>query len=207
MSERVVKPAGIILAAGQSSRFGADKLLHELTIAGKSRSLIQHTVLSWLSVFDEINVVVQLDSPCLQYSIQTLEIADNKQIKLVPCRDADLGMAHSLRAGIKATDNAEGWIIGLADMPLIPTSVLSQAYHNIRLGASITAPFFKGRRGHPVGLSRCYRDELLALRGDTGAKSLLQREVENIVEIEAEHQGVLADIDELKDVHVIEHLG
>lgn len=196
--------AGVILAAGKASRFGSDKLLYELTLAGERRPLIQHALLPWLSVFEEISVVIRPDARRLQQALLDFAILHHKTIHLIECKKAALGMGHSLRAAIEATPEAVGWIIGLADMPLIPVSVLKKIYQNLILGGHITAPYFEGRRGHPVGLSYSYKDELLALKGDSGAKRVLQRDVEKIQKFESNHSGILMDIDYEHDVSQIE---
>lgn len=196
---------GIILAAGKSTRFGSDKLLYELNIAGNRQPLIQHALLPWFSVFDELSVVIRAtDNQILKRTILEFAEVQHKTINVIECKSAALGMGHSLSAGIKFNHGAEGWVIGLADMPFIPSDVLTELYQNLREGADITAPYFRGQRGHPVGFNSRYRDELLALVGDSGAKKLLERDIENIQKIETEQQGVLADIDCMNDLSVIE---
>lgn len=198
------KISGILLAAGKSSRFGPDKLLYELTIAGIRQPLIQHTLSAWISAFDTLSVVIRTDTPLLRQTIQNVAEFHNTEINVIECQTATLGMGHSLSAAIAANVNADGWVIGLADMPLIPRSVLTQVHQNLILGADITAPYFEHRRGHPVGFKACYKDELLALKGDSGAKKLLERDIEKIHKIKTDYQGVLADIDYVNDVNMIE---
>lgn len=207
MNQQLTAPTGILLAAGQSSRFGSDKLLYELTIAGKSQPLILHTLQLWFSVFEEICVVIRPDNQLLQNVVLSWVDQQHKKLNLIECQQAALGMGHSLNAAISATSEADGWVIGLADMPLIPRRVLHQICQNLKQGADITAPYNDERRGHPVGFNCFYKDELLALEGDTGAKNLLQRETGKIHKIETDDKGVLVDIDSIVDVNNIERLG
>jgi molybdenum cofactor cytidylyltransferase len=200
-------PTGIILAAGQSSRFGADKLLHELTIANKRQLLIQHTLQLWCSVFDELCIVIRPDNLLLKEAIISWSDQQHEKINLIEAEQAMSGMGHSLKAAISATAGAGGWVIGLADMPLIPHAVLRQICESLQLGAGITAPYYDDQRGHPVGFNSVYKDELMALEGDTGAKNLLQREVDKIHKIMTIERGVLADVDSIDDMTVIERLG
>lgn len=200
-------PTGIILSAGQSSRFGADKLLHELTIANKKQLLIQHTLQLWCSVFDELYIVIRPDNPMLKDAIISWSEQQYQKLNLIEAEQAIYGMGHSLKAAITATGEAGGWVIGLADMPLIPHAVLQQICLNLKQGADITAPYCDDQRGHPVGFKSVYKDELMALEGDTGAKNLLQREADKIHKIKTIERGVLADVDSIDDVTVIERLG
>ena len=200
-------PTGIILAAGQSSRFGADKLLHELTIANKRQLLIQHTLQLWCSVFDELCIVIRPDNLLLKEAIISWSDQQHQKLNLIEAEQAMYGMGHSLKAAISATAGAGGWVIGLADMPLIPHAVLRQICESLQKGAEITAPYCDDQRGHPVGFNRAYKDDLLALEGDAGAKNLLRQEADKIHKIVTIERGVLVDVDSIKDVTVIEHLG
>jgi molybdenum cofactor cytidylyltransferase len=67
-------------------------------------------------------------------------------------------------------------------------------------GAVIAAPVYKEQRGHPVCFSAALRDELAALRGDEGARGVIQRHrgAANLVEVD--DPGVLRDIDVPGDI-------
>jgi Uncharacterized MobA-related protein len=53
-------------------------------------------------------------------------------------------MGASLAAGIEASDDAEGWIVALADMPRIATPTIEEVARGLDGGASIVAPFYQG---------------------------------------------------------------
>ena len=112
-------------------------------------------------------------------------------------------MGHSLSAGIAANRDAIGWLVGLADMPAVPKAAIATVRDAIVHGAPLAAPFQEGRRGHPVGFAAAYRDELLALQGDHGARAILLRDSAKIERITIKHPGIFADVDTLADLQLL----
>ena len=96
--------------------------------------------------------------------------------------------------------SASGWVVALADMPRIAQATLLGVADAIAEGALIAAPVYRGARGHPVGFSGRLRDELLALKGDEGARAVLKRHHADIRLLEVDDAGVLFDIDRKEDV-------
>lgn len=179
----------MILAAGFSRRFGADKLLAPLTLAGVTAPLIVHSLRPWLQVFDQVCVVVRPQSPL------PAAAGDLSSLRWVEAEAAVSGMGHSLAAGVAANAEAEGWLVGLADMPLLPASAIAGVRSLLEAGAPLAAPAYAGRRGHPVAFAASYRDQLLALQGDAGARQILQRDAHRLQSFAANSDGVLTDID------------
>jgi molybdenum cofactor cytidylyltransferase len=70
----------------------------------------------------------------------------------------------------------------------------------VRAGASICAPLCRGRRGHPVGFAAGWRDSLLALSGDQGARGLLTAHPEVFVPVPTLDAGALRDVDVVADL-------
>ena len=62
------------------------------------------------------------------------------------------------------------------------------------------APYFRARRGHPVGVGAKFRSELEALRGDEGAKKIVAANQASLVKIPVGDPGVLRDIDTPRDL-------
>ena len=188
--------AAVVLAAGESRRFGSDKLLHAVTLRGMTLPLAAHSLLPWLEAFGHVTVIVRPGADAFCSVIETaLGGFKSAPIRWVECLGAAQGMAASLVCGLRANQNAAGWLIGLADMPSVPIAAITGVRDALSAGAALAAPSRSGRRGHPVGFASHYRDELLALQGDNGARRLLERDRASIIEIRVDDAGIFADID------------
>jgi len=185
------KIVGVLLAAGLGRRFGSDKRLQPLA---DGTPLALAAARSLRAGCDEVLAVLRPGDAALA----ALLIAAD--CRVIYCAEAELGMGHSLAAGVRASPQAAGWLIALADMPAIAPASHAAVAAALRRGASIAVPTFTGRRGHPVGFSERWRDELEALQGDQGARRLLQVAPSEIELVTLDDPGILADIDTPADL-------
>jgi molybdenum cofactor cytidylyltransferase len=191
----------ILLAAGQSRRFGSDKLLHVLSYQGEAKPLIIHALKAWLEVFPQVNVVIRGDNTALLDLLNQSPFLS--RLTLITAEQAHQGMATSLVSGIKANQQADGWLIGLADMPFIQPSVIAESEALLQNGAAITQPEYKGRRGHPVGFAAAFLPQLLAINGDKGARDILSACASQISLVGSPDEGIYRDIDTVGDTAVV----
>ncbi len=182
---------GLLLAAGRSRRFGSDKLLHRLP---DGRSLLQASLAPLTAGADRALVLVRPGPSPLHAHL----VAEGIPYLEVP--EADQGMGATLAAGIRATAKAEGWLVGLADMPCLEASTAARVAHALKQGALLAAPLHQDRRGHPVGFAACWYAELAALHGDQGARALLRGEIAHVVAVEVQDPGCLLDVDTPEDL-------
>ena len=72
------------------------------------------------------------------------------------------------------------------------------ALHN---GHALVAPRYQYLRGHPVGFGQEYRDVLLNLKGDAGARSVLKQHKSHLHYLDVDDPGILMDVDTPDDLH------
>jgi molybdenum cofactor cytidylyltransferase len=177
---------GILLAAGQGSRFGGDKLLAKLA---SGTPVGVQAARNLIAVIDEVIAVVRPDDEVLRQALAATGA------RVEPCPRAHEGMGASLAHGVQATRDADGWVVALGDMPNVQPATITRIREGLASGAEIVAPCFRGSRGHPVAFGRCHRDALCALGGDAGAREMLRTAHERIVLVDCDDPGVLADVD------------
>lgn len=182
---------GILLAAGSGKRFAGDKLMHVLP-DGTPMAVAAATHLR-AACPDTIAVLRPH-----QDTLASLLAAVGCEI--VVCADADSGMGHSLAAGVRATSDASAWVIALADMPFISTASHQAIVSSLELDASLAACSYQQQRGHPVGFSNRWLNELLAMTGDQGGKSILEKHHQDLVLCAVNDPGVVCDIDRPEDL-------
>ena len=182
---------GILLAAGRSRRFGAEKLLHPLPGGTPVAVAALRNLRAALPV---VVAVVREERGALA------ALLESEGARVCACPRAGEGMGASLAWGVAGSAGADGWLIALADMPFIRPQTIAAVAGAVEDGALIAAPVHAGRRGHPVGFARALREELLALGGEEGARSLLARHAARVVAIECDDPGVLLDVDRPEDL-------
>jgi CTP:molybdopterin cytidylyltransferase MocA len=154
--------AGLILAAGEGTRFGPEpKLLAEL----EGRPLLEYAVRAQCSVPELERVVVVLGA----HANRLLARVDFGRAEPVVCDAWREGQAASLRRGIEELRDAERVIVTLGDEPLIRGETVARFVS----AAPGTQAFYDGRPGHPVVLGPDHLRALLSLTGDRGARELL----------------------------------
>lgn len=180
---------GLLLAAGSARRFGTQKLLVD---AGDGTPVAAAAGSHLVAALPRSIGVVRRGDPELSGLLATvgLEIVENRR--------SGRGMGTSIAAGVAAAPDADGWLIALGDMPWIRPETIRRVAAALEAGASIAAPIINGVRGHPVGFSAQWRDKLLALDSDVGARDLIASVAPHA--IPTADAGVIRDIDRPSDL-------
>ena len=184
-------PVGILLAAGKGSRFGSNKLLYPVI---DNTPMIMVTAQKLASVLP--GSITVINQELLPYADQLEQLG----LRVVVNEQAQRGMGSSLACGIRASQTASAWLIALADMPYIKTETIISLANRLKQGADMVAPLVQQKRGHPVGFSQCYKDELIALNNDVGARHIITNHQDRLELVTTDDIGVIRDIDHLSDI-------
>jgi molybdenum cofactor cytidylyltransferase len=185
--------AGVVLAAGDGSRFGGPKQVAEL----RGRTLVEYAIDALAAVPAVERIVLVLGARA--ELIQTR--ADLSGVEVVVAPDWEAGMAASLNAGIGAVHDADAVVVTLADQPLITPQVIAAVLDRIDSHAPAARATYAGRPGHPVLIKRELFAEVSALEGDAGARDLLERA--GVVRVECGHLASDHDVDTRDDLLAI----
>jgi molybdenum cofactor cytidylyltransferase len=176
---------GLLLAAGSATRFGSDKLLHRLP----------HGVPIAVQAARHLHTVVPSIYAVVKPGADELARALAPHCQIIVCENAAEGMGASLACAVRAAGRADGYLVALADMPFVRTASIAAVRDALAAGAPLAAPYWRAKRGHPVGISGGFFDQLVALGGDEGAKSILQANQERLLKVPVGDPGAIRDID------------
>jgi molybdenum cofactor cytidylyltransferase len=182
--------AAIVLAAGRSTRMGGpNKLLAEVAGRPLVRIAAQEALASRAS---PVVVVTGHQRELVEHALEGLPV------RLIHNPDFAQGLGTSLSAGVAAVPpEADGAVVCLGDMPQVDAGLIDQliAAFDPDRGALVVVPTFEGKRGNPVLWSRRFFTDLGAIEGDVGARHLIGRYGEAVVEVAVAGKAALVDVD------------
>jgi molybdenum cofactor cytidylyltransferase len=188
-----------VLAAGGGSRFGGGKLLARL--GGQP---IIEAVLDNLreAPVDEVIVVVGSDAERLR------EVCERYGVRSVANEEWERGQSTSVLAGLRACDKkSRAAVILLGDQPFVGADAVERLVAAFAEGANVAVATYGGKRRNPVLFSREVWPLLeTELAGDEGARSVLRRHPELVVEVPCEGVGDPTDVDTREDLRRLEEM-
>ncbi len=183
--------AGIVLAAGQSTRYGTTKQI----LPWGNTTLAAHAAAVALDAgLDPVVAVLGHEAEKVEEALAGLRVQ-----KAVNSEYAS-GQSSSVRAGIEALPLRTGAaVFFLADQPLVTVEMVKEIIRAHRKSlAPVCAPVFEGRRGNPVLFDKTLFGELRELQGDTGGKPLIEKYQDRLVALPSTRAALL-DIDSPED--------
>jgi molybdenum cofactor cytidylyltransferase len=183
-----VSAAGLILAAGAGTRFGAEtKQLAQL----RGKPLLQHAVDAMTAAVERVVVVLGHDAAAIRARV------DFGPARTVVAEDWALGQGYSLRRGVAELAEASAVVVTLGDQPFITPQVIAGALDQLE-GRDAVRAVYGGVVGHPVVLGPRVLAAVPSLNGDAGARELLARF--DVRRWEAGHLASAVDVDTREDL-------
>jgi molybdenum cofactor cytidylyltransferase len=186
----------VILAAGSSTRLGQPKQL----LIFKGSSLIKRVAKIALEVSRKVVVVTGFQSKKVQAELSGLPLI------IVQNDSFGEGIASSIRVGVGALienfKSLTGVIFLVCDQPYLSQNVLTELIQSAHeTGKGIIASAYGGTTGIPVLFHKSFFERLLNLKGDMGAKKLIQENLKNMATIDFREGDV--DIDTIGDYEAV----
>jgi CTP:molybdopterin cytidylyltransferase MocA len=191
--------AGVLLAAGQGSRFGRPKALVELdgqTLAERGVTLLR------AGGTDPVLIVT---------GAAQVELRPEHQARTVYNGEWRTGMGSSLRAALRALTELEAGpeagleigavVVALADQPLVGAEAVARLIAAFGAGATVAVAAYEGKPRNPVLLAREHWPEVIATAtGDQGARAFLRTHPDLVTLVECGDTGRPDDIDTTADL-------
>lgn len=183
-------PGIVILAAGRSTRFGAE---NKLLAPFEGRPMLAHVLdIARAAATGPVVIVTGHEAERIE------ALAAGTDARLVANPDYRDGLATSLRVGLGALPaETQAAFVMLGDMPRLRPETLHRLAQVAKEQSEAEAfvPVHHGRWGNPVLVRRSLFVDLMALTGDQGARRLLEARRDRVVEVPVEDPGILADFD------------
>lgn len=180
-----MRVAGILLAAGESSRMGFPKALlpyRGTTFLGRLLYVLRGQV-------EPLVLVLGHDAERIRGATEI-----PPDVRVVVNRDYRLGQLSSLQAALRGLE-ADAAMMALVDHPCISRDLVALLLKIFREeNSAILIPTYNGRRGHPMIFSGRLFPELLEAPLDQGARAVVRRYQPR--ELPVEEEGILLDIDD-----------
>ena len=190
--------AGVLLAAGQGSRFGRPKALVELdgrTLAERGVTMLR------AGGADPVLIVT---------GAAQVDLGPDHQARTVYNGEWRTGMGSSLRAALRALTELEvgqeagAAVVALADQPLVGAEAVGRLIAAYRAGVGVAVAAYGGKPRNPVLLAREHWPEVIAAAtGDQGARAFLRARPELVTLVECGDTGRPDDIDTPADLERI----
>ncbi len=189
--------AGIILAAGSSVRFGRPKQLTTL----KDKCLVERVIDAALD--SRLRTVVLVLGHAHQKIVNTLGTKGrHPKLEIVINHHYIDGQSTSLKVGLsRVMQDFSAVMYLLADQPMINSNIIDDLLEAFHASAKdICVPVFEGQRGSPAIFRRSVYEEIMKIKGDIGARKLIDQNADRVLFAEIKDPLCFYDIDTPQDL-------
>lgn len=182
----------ILLASGNGVRFGSNKLLHKF----RGKELYLYTVTNVLSAVQDMKEYIDNIVIVSKYTEIENQIAGSI-IRYVNNENSEMGISHSIHLGIEACRGSHGsYMFFVCDQPELRVETIKKFLTGYILSdKELGCVAYKEILGNPAVFSQKYRQELLDLKGDSGGKKIIKRDIKDAFVCQVLDALELEDID------------
>ena len=201
-----MKIAMIMLAAGNSRRFGANKLLYEVDGIPMYRHVLGQLIQVKRQLEEGLKRTYTGNLPDIKCRIAVVtqydsiaETAVEQGIQVLYNPHPEKGISSSLRIGLNANLDADAVLFTVSDQPWLTCDTICKLIQTfLDSGKEIAGISCQGKMGNPCIFSKKYYEELLSLEGDKGGKRVIMKHLEDTCIYEVNDARELEDIDYCK---------
>lgn len=191
----------IILAAGNSIRFGSNKLLYKI----KGIPMHQHAIDIIKMAEDEEKLFCK-KIVVTKYPEVISAFENSNDFDVALNYNSEIGQSSSIKIGLKKSlsytyDKPDAWCFMVCDQPYLKPDTLKsfvKSWENQTKG--IGSLCYENRRGNPVIFSNVYENELMNLAGDIGGRSVINKHLDDLFKYSVQQKEELLDIDKISDI-------
>ncbi len=190
MKDNSINISAVVLAAGLSSRMG-DK--QKLVLSYQGKPLLEHM----LTALEEAHLSGKVVAVTGHESEAVRDVCSSYNVEVAHNEHFNDGLASSIKVGVQASEGgSDGILICHGDMPHINKDhiqAICDTFHHS--SDKIIVPSFKGCQGNPVLWPKSYFSKLKSLKGDKGAKAILQENSDAIIWVNFDDKAIVFDVD------------
>ena len=225
-----MKIAMIMLAAGNSRRFGANKLLYEVDgmpmykhVLGQLmqvQTCLEEGLKSipdkygngsdarnneYIGKYTENLSDIECKITVVTQYKTIAETVGEQGIQVLYNQHPEIGISSSLKIGLNANLDADAVLFTVSDQPWLTSETIYELILKFLLsGKELACISGHGKLGNPCIFRKKYYEELLALEGDKGGKKVLMKHLEDTFIYETKNVREMEDIDYLRQTELTE---
>lgn len=184
----------VLMAAGNASRFGGNKLLSEF----QGKALIDHALSTLTAIpFDRMAVVTQYP--------EVARRAEEMGLPVIINPDPGAGASLTVKLGTQAMQGMDAILFAVSDQPLLKKETVEMLIsYYMASPENIIALAYGDRRGNPVIFPAKYSEELCSLTGDVGGSAVIREHKDALKLCYVDDARELMDVDRAEDLIRIE---
>lgn len=179
----------IVMASGLSKRMNQNKLFMKIN----DKNIYEY-ILETLKRCSNLNEVIVVAK-----DLEILQKAQSLNFKIVINEHSNLGQSISIKLGLEASEDADGYMFFVADQPFIKEDTINKLCNIFNENPNkIIIPCYNAMHGNPVIFPKKFKEELANIQGDKGGKVVINNHLQDVIKVEFQDKEEFIDIDTME---------